>query len=119
MAPSPSLGPPLLSASWSPPLFCGIPAVELAAPESDPPCEAEGGAADPAGEALPLYPPPQPAAASATVARTATPANARCDLRTARLKLLRRRAIDLMMDMVLSFLEPSWPRETGCCGEPC
>jgi hypothetical protein len=22
--PSPSLGPPLLSASWSPPLFCGI-----------------------------------------------------------------------------------------------
>src|SRR3954451_7723809 len=25
MFPSPSLGPPLLSASWSPPLFCGIP----------------------------------------------------------------------------------------------
>jgi hypothetical protein len=24
MLPSPSLGPPLLSASWSPPLFCGI-----------------------------------------------------------------------------------------------
>src|SRR5436190_12322471 len=24
MFPSPSLGPPLLSASWSPPLFCGI-----------------------------------------------------------------------------------------------
>src|SRR5712691_10612671 len=25
MLPSPSLGPPLLSPSWSPPLFCGIP----------------------------------------------------------------------------------------------
>ncbi|MBV9473073.1 MAG: hypothetical protein JO206_08890 [Solirubrobacterales bacterium] len=25
MFPSPSLGPPLLSESWSPPLFCGIP----------------------------------------------------------------------------------------------
>jgi hypothetical protein len=24
MLPSPSLGPPLLSPSWSPPLFCGI-----------------------------------------------------------------------------------------------
>jgi hypothetical protein len=24
MFPSPSVGPPLLSASWSPPLFCGI-----------------------------------------------------------------------------------------------
>jgi hypothetical protein len=24
MLPSPSLGPPLLSASWSPPLFCGM-----------------------------------------------------------------------------------------------
>jgi len=29
LLPSPSLGPPLLSESWSPPLFCGIPAVEL------------------------------------------------------------------------------------------
>src|SRR4051812_26596237 len=28
MFPSPSLGPPLLSASWSPPLFCGIPEEE-------------------------------------------------------------------------------------------
>ena len=27
MFPSPSLGPPLLSLSMSPPLFCGIPAV--------------------------------------------------------------------------------------------
>ena len=27
--PSPSLGPPLLSASWSPPLFCGIVHVAL------------------------------------------------------------------------------------------
>src|SRR6266581_1464799 len=27
MLPSPSLGPPLLSPSWSPPLFCGMPAV--------------------------------------------------------------------------------------------
>ena len=25
MLPSPSLGPPLLSPSWSPPLFCGMP----------------------------------------------------------------------------------------------
>jgi hypothetical protein len=25
MFPSPSLGPPLLSESWSPPLFCGMP----------------------------------------------------------------------------------------------
>lgn len=30
--PSPSLGPPLLSVSWSPPLFCGIP-LELSLPE--------------------------------------------------------------------------------------
>jgi hypothetical protein len=31
MLPSPSLGPPLLSASWSPPLFCGMPVDELEA----------------------------------------------------------------------------------------
>src|SRR5437764_4846927 len=28
MAPSPSLGPPLLSESWSPPLFCGMPLLD-------------------------------------------------------------------------------------------
>src|SRR5919108_532422 len=99
MLPSPSLGPPLLSASWSPPLFCGIPALALAVPEpaepepadgaegdgaladgeralgeeADPeeagPEEAEGN--DAAGEGL-LDPPPQPAAASASAASVAT-----------------------------------------------
>jgi hypothetical protein len=43
MLPSPSLGPPLLSASWSPPPFCGIPPPPLGD------CIGELGAAEGAG----------------------------------------------------------------------
>src|SRR3954453_1748758 len=79
---SPSLGPPLLSASWSPPLFCGMPAVELAAPEPpDPACEAEADGADVADDGALLDPPPQPAAAITSAATTATPAAIKRDLR--------------------------------------
>jgi len=38
MLPSPSLEPPLLSASWSPPLLCGMPLVE---PLEDDPLDSE------------------------------------------------------------------------------
>jgi hypothetical protein len=100
MFPSPSLGPPLLSASWSPPLFCGMPVVELAAPE--PPCEAEADGADvdgdadgagPEDEALPPYPPPQPEAAIAAAASRGTPAASKRDLRTVRFELLGWRSV--------------------------
>src|SRR5512133_1293951 len=101
MLPSPSLGPPLLSASWSPPLCCGMPVDELGTagtseapwPPSispsgsappDPPCRDEAGDADPAGAGLLLDPPPQPAAAIATVASTVTPAAIKRDLRMSR-----------------------------------
>jgi hypothetical protein len=80
MLPSPSLGPPLLSESWSPPLFCGIPAVEL--DELEPPeLDAEAAGADVGIEELLLDPPPQPAAAMARAATTATVAATRRDLR--------------------------------------
>src|SRR5213078_4580579 len=91
MLPSPSLGPPLLSASWSPPLFCGMPAVELAAVEppelalddgaDEADVDGEADDADVEGEVLPLDPPPQPAAAIAPVASTATAAAINRDLR--------------------------------------
>ena len=80
MLPSPSLGPPLLSESWSPPLFCGIPAValdELEPPEPD----AEAAGADVGIVELLLDPPPQPAAAKAITATTATVAATKRDLR--------------------------------------
>src|SRR5436190_14106827 len=80
MLPSPSLGPPLLSASWSPPLFCGMPAVALLPPEP-----ALGLAVDPLAAALLFaggidaevddppepYPPPQPATARTSAATAA------------------------------------------------
>src|SRR6478672_11198177 len=76
MLPSPSLGPPLLSESWSPPLFCGIPAVEL--DELEPPeLDAEAAGADVGIEELLLDPPPQPAAAMARAATTAARFNRR------------------------------------------
>src|SRR3954447_13279005 len=79
MLPSPSLGPPLLSASWSPPLFCGIPAVELDAPEPLP--EADAAGADAGVEELLLDPPPQPATASARATTAAPVAASKRDLR--------------------------------------
>jgi len=110
MLPAPSLGPALLSASWSPPLFCGIPDVALGTlvpPEALVPLEvleppealpeppdvewpgagmgdAEGADADVGDgedDALPLDPPPQPAAAIAVTASTATHAAIKRDLR--------------------------------------
>lgn len=58
MLPSPSLGPPLLSVSESPPLFCGILDVdELDAEEPD---EDAAGALEDVDEE-PDEPPPQPA----------------------------------------------------------
>jgi hypothetical protein len=80
MLPSPSLGPPLLSESWSPPLFCGIPAVELDADEP-PELEAEADGADVGIEELLLDPPPQPAAAKAIATTAAAVAASRRDLR--------------------------------------
>src|ERR671925_176007 len=81
MLPSPSLGPPLLSASWSPPLFCGIPALALAVPEPAEPEPADGAEGDDAaGEGL-LDPPPRPAAASASAAGAATHAAIERDFR--------------------------------------
>ena len=76
----------MLSASWSPPLFCGMPVDELGAAGASevpwppfvlPPAlscaeEAGGGDADAAGAGLLLYPPPQPAAAIASAASSAT-----------------------------------------------
>src|SRR5436190_11436746 len=76
MFPSPSLGPPLLSASWSPPLFCGMPAVEFDA--ADPPW------ADVAGveaDELPLEPPPHPATAITSAVSTVAPAASKRGLR--------------------------------------
>jgi hypothetical protein len=70
MSPSPSLGPPLLSESWSPPFACGIPAVAPLGAEAAgalaavaaPAVEPDGGCA-----ALEwLFVPPQPATSSAT-----------------------------------------------------
>jgi len=68
MFPSPSLGPPLLSLSWSPPLFCGIP--DAGEPDDEDVLvavvlELLAGAGDAALVELLDEPPPQPAAASA------------------------------------------------------
>src|SRR5436190_10584476 len=79
MLPSPSLGPPLLSASWSPPLFWGMPAVELDAPEPAP--EADAAGADVGVEELLLDPPPQPATAIASATTAAPVAASKRDLR--------------------------------------
>src|SRR3954452_13560254 len=79
MLPSPSLGPPLLSASWSPPLFCGMPATELDAPEPLP--EADAAGADVGVEELLPYPPPQPATVSARATTAAAVAASKRDLR--------------------------------------
>jgi hypothetical protein len=66
MFPSPSLGPPLLSLSESPPLFCGIPDVdaldELVLEELD----AAGALEDLLDE---LEPPPQPATTRHAITR--------------------------------------------------
>src|SRR5512144_2781305 len=103
MLPSPSLGPPLLSASWSPPLCCGMPAGELdAAGTSEAPwppsvspsalsCEEEAdiaGAGEAAAAGLLLDPPPQPATASAAAASRARSAATGPDLRSDRFELL-------------------------------
>ena len=66
MLPSPSLGPPLLSASWSPPLFCGIPEADDPPPELDA-AEVEAGAEALLDELEEL--PPQPATARAITTR--------------------------------------------------
>src|SRR6202035_1482799 len=67
LLPSPSLGPPLLSLSPSPPLFCGIPA----AADSDAGEAGAAGAAtfeavDEGEDELELEEPPQPATISAS-----------------------------------------------------
>ena len=66
MFPSPSLVPPLLSVSESPPLFCGIPDVDDDADE--PLEEVDAGALD---ELLfePDEPPPQPATTRQAITR--------------------------------------------------
>lgn len=68
MFPSPSLAPPLLSVSESPPLFCGIPDD---APDADePPLEELEAAGELADELFGLDdPPPQPATARAAITR--------------------------------------------------
>jgi hypothetical protein len=68
MFPSPSLGPPLLSESASPPLFCGIP--DAAALELE--LWVLVALLDAAGlDELEEPPPPQPATATATTATAA------------------------------------------------
>ena len=85
----------MLSASWSPPLCCGMPVDELGAAGASealwPSCvlpsalsraeEAGGGDADAAGAGLLLYPPPQPAAAIASAASSAAAVATSGDLR--------------------------------------
>jgi hypothetical protein len=70
MFPSPSLVPPLLSLSASPPLFCGIPDVD---DDADEPPPEELDAAGAAEECFELdEPPPQPATTrQATTSRPA------------------------------------------------
>src|SRR3954454_7958292 len=80
MPPSPSSGPPLLSASWSPPLFWGTPFLAagdafLCAGEAFLGSDSAGCLAlaelDTVGALPALLPPPQPATTSATSATAA------------------------------------------------
>src|SRR5581483_11944033 len=81
MLPSPSLGPPLLSASWSPPLFCGMPLDELLLELDEPPPELDEVAAGAGVEELDFEPPPpQPATASAAATIAAVTAIAMREL---------------------------------------
>jgi hypothetical protein len=66
MLPSPSLVPPLLSLSESPPLFCGIPELDELAELPLEELEAAGALEDLLDE---LEPPPQPATIRAAITR--------------------------------------------------